>query len=228
MSLRADAVLFDKDGTLFSFDESWSAWARLFLDRMAGGDEARASRLAAAIGYDRSTGTFLPSSVAIAGTPEEVAALCAPVLGRAPEPLVDEINAAAAEAPMNEAVPLAPLLDRLRGAGLVLGVATNDAETPARAHLAAVVDRFDFIAGSDSGWTPKPDPAMCRAFAGAVGVAPHRVVMVGDSLHDLRAGRAAGMQTVGVLTGPADESRITKHADAVLRDIGQLPGWLGL
>jgi phosphoglycolate phosphatase len=228
MNLRADAVLFDKDGTLFSFDESWSQWAQLFLARMAGSDDEVASRLARAIGYDQEREEFLPTSVAIAGTPEEVALLCAPILGRSPDALAEEINAAATEAPMTEAVPLVPLLGRLRAAGLALGVATNDAEAPARAHLAHVLDKFDFLAGSDSGWTPKPDPAMCLAFASAAGVAPGRAVMVGDSLHDLHAGRAAGMQTVGVLTGPADESRITNCADVVLADIGQLPAWLGM
>ena len=49
--------------------------------------------------------------------------------------------------------------------------------------------------------------------------------MVGDSTHDLIAGRAAGMQTVGVLTGMA-EAELAPLADAVLPDIGHLPDWL--
>ena len=59
-----------------------------------------------------------------------------------------------------------------------------------------------------------------------MGLAPARVVMVGDSTHDLIAGRAAGMQTVGVLTGPASRADLGKLADAVLPDIGHLPAWL--
>ena len=54
-----------------------------------------------------------------------------------------------------------------------------------------------------------------------------RIAMVGDSLHDLVAARAAGMHAVAVLTGHADERRLTGHADVVLPDIGYLPGWLG-
>jgi len=34
------------------------------------------------------------------------------------------------------------------------------------------------------------------------------------------------MQTVGVLTGPASADVLAPHADAVLPDIGHLPGWL--
>ncbi|EPX85444.1 HAD-superfamily hydrolase, subfamily IA, variant 1 family protein [Salipiger mucosus DSM 16094] len=51
--------------------------------------------------------------------------------------------------------------------------------------------------------------------------------MVGDSTHDLIAGRAAGMQCVGVLTGPAAAEDLASQADVVLPDIGHLPGWLG-
>ena len=50
--------------------------------------------------------------------------------------------------------------------------------------------------------------------------------MVGDSTHDLIAGRAAGMWTVGVLTGIAATDELAPYADAVLPDIGHLPGWL--
>lgn len=50
--------------------------------------------------------------------------------------------------------------------------------------------------------------------------------MVGDSTHDLIAGRAAGMVTVAVLTGMADAATLSPHADVVLPHIGHLPEWL--
>jgi phosphoglycolate phosphatase len=50
--------------------------------------------------------------------------------------------------------------------------------------------------------------------------------MVGDSRHDLAAGRAAGMHTVAVLTGPARDEDLRPFADVVLPDIGHLPEWL--
>ena len=59
------------------------------------------------------------------------------------------------------------------------------------------------------------------------GLPPERIAMVGDSTHDLLAGRAAGMMTVGVLTGLATTTDLSPHADVVLPDIGHLPGWLG-
>ena len=50
--------------------------------------------------------------------------------------------------------------------------------------------------------------------------------MVGDSLHDLDAGRAAGMRPVAVLTGIARAGDLAPHAEVVLPDIGALPAWL--
>ena len=226
--LRVEAVLFDKDGTLFDFNATWVSWVEVMLGRWSGGNAALAERLARAVGFDRAARAFTAGSVVIAGTPQDVARDVAPLLGVAPGNLVERLNAEAAAAPMAEAVPLGPLLAGLAAAGLRLGVATNDAEAPARAHLAAVgVEAlFDFIAGSDSGHGSKPDPGMLLAFARAVGIAPGRIVMVGDSTHDLHAGRAAGMQTVGVLTGLASAETLAPLADAVLPDIGHLPEWL--
>jgi phosphoglycolate phosphatase len=67
---------------------------------------------------------------------------------------------------------------------------------------------------------------MCLAFAAACGIEPRRVAMVGDSRHDLQAGRAAGMRTVAVLTGIAGARDLSPLADVVLADIAALPGWL--
>jgi len=50
--------------------------------------------------------------------------------------------------------------------------------------------------------------------------------MVGDSTHDLHAGRAAGMRTVGVLSGPAPREELAPFANVVLADIGEIPNWL--
>lgn len=223
-----DGVIFDKDGTLFDFKISWGRWAAAFLGSVATGP-GHAKLLGQAIGFDLAAGTFAADSPVIAATAADIALALLPLLPGVTVPeLTDRIDEAAASAPMSEVVPLAPLLSGLRSAGLKLGVATNDSELPARHHLHAhgITGFFDFIAGYDSGFGAKPDPGMCLAFAGKLGLDPARVVMVGDSRHDLQAGKAAGMRTVAVLTGIASASDLTRLADAVLPDIGALPGWL--
>ena len=175
------------------------------------------------------TRRFAPDSIAIAGTPQQVVDALAPHFPeRPPSDLLELINAEAARAPQREAVPLRPFLQGLRDRGLRLGVATNDAEHPARAHLlaAGVVDMFDFIAGFDSGHGGKPSPGQLHAFAAHVGLPASSLAMVGDSIHDLEAARVAGMGRIAVLTGPATAEELAPHADLVLPDIGHLPGRL--
>lgn len=223
------AILFDKDGTLFDFMATWGAWTRNLIADLAAGSGQNADLLARAVGYDLGSGTFDPESPVIAHTPGDIAAALLPHLpGSNPVSLVGRMNALASEATLAPAVPLVPLLGHLKARGLKIGLATNDAEAPARAHLAqaGVADFFDFVAGWDSGYGAKPGTGQMMAFAEQSGVAAARVVMVGDSRHDLVAGRAAGMRTVGVLTGPARAEDLAFLADAVLPDIGHLPGWL--
>lgn len=225
------AILFDKDGTLFDFQATWGTWAGRMIAELAGPDEGLGAALAEVMAYDLQSRRFLPQSKVIAGTSLEVAELIMPLLpdqgGGLPE-LSARMAAAAASVPVAEAVPLRPLLSRLRTAGYRLGVATNDNEAVARQHVADQIDLFDFVAGFDSGHGGKPAPGMLLAFARHCALPPKEVLMVGDSRHDLIAGRAAGMATLAVLTGVATEADLAPLADAVRPDIGHLPQLLGL
>lgn len=222
-------VLFDKDGTLFEFSKTWGAWTNGFLLDLAKGDLALARKWGAVIGFDMMAQTFSPDSVVIAATPETIAQTLIPHMpGHRFEDLLERMNISAALAPQAALGGLIPLLSGLRRAGLKLGVATNDAQAPALAHLkeAGIRDQFDFVAGYNSGYGAKPEPGMLLAFATAVGLGPGQVMMVGDSRHDLQAGRAAGMITVGVLTGVASADDLRPLADHILPDINHLPGLL--
>lgn len=223
-------IIFDKDGTLFDFNATWVAWAESFLLKLAGNDRARARQIGSEIGFDLDQRRFDPHSIVIAGTPHEVERALRPHVegsGNGAD-VLDLLNTEASQAPQIEAVPLDPLLTELTLRGLTLGVATNDAIDPAMAHLseAGVIKHFSFIAGYDSGHGAKPGPGQLYAFCEQTGLGAHEVVMVGDSLHDLHAGQAAGMRTVGVLTGLAEASILSAYAEVVLPDIGQIPAWL--
>jgi phosphoglycolate phosphatase len=222
-------LIFDKDGTLFVFSATWEAWAQAFLLRLTDGDRAAAAKIGQDIGFDMATRKFASDSVAIAGTPDEIAQALAPHFpDLSPDGMLAMLNDEATMAPQVEAVPLIPYLTGLRAQGIKLGVATNDSEEPALAHLnsAGVVELFDFIAGFDSGYGAKPAAGQLLAFCKQTGCDPSRVAMVGDSTHDLMAGKAAGMRCIAVLTGMAPRDVLAPYAEVVLPDIGHIPDWL--
>jgi phosphoglycolate phosphatase len=223
-------IVFDKDGTLFDFQTTWAAVTGRMLGVLADGDPALEARLAAAAGYDLVARKLLPGSVIVAATVVESADVLLTAMPRGADRgrVIDIMLRLAETAPQIEAVPLVPFFDGLRARGLVLGVATNDGEAPARVHLerAGVLGHVDFIAGYDSGHGAKPGPGQLHAFCAAAGLAADSVLMVGDSRHDLMAGRAAGMRTVGVLTGLATAEDLAGEATVVLDHIGHLPDWL--
>lgn len=223
-----DAAIFDKDGTLFDFRATWGGWTARAIDHLADHGADRAL-LARRLGYDVAAGVFAKDSPVIASTTPELVDIMHGFVPRMDKgQLLDILSELSVAAPQAPAVPLRPVFEALKARGLKLGLATNDTEAPARAHLAGagVLDLFDFVAGCDSGWGGKPAPGQLLAFADRVGLDPARSVMVGDSLHDLHAGRDAGMKRVAVLTGIAEAGELGPHADVVLPDISHLAAWI--
>lgn len=230
MKTQVKGLLFDKDGTLLDFDATWGQWAKGFLTDLAQGDDALAHEMGHAMGYDMAAGVFDPSSPVIAGTADVAIDLLQPFLPHwERDALMAHGNAKAAAAPLVAPCPLPALFDRFDDMGLPCGVATNDAESSAHAHVAqlGLEGRFARILGFDSGFGGKPAPEMLWAFSSHCEMDPASVAMIGDSTHDLHAGRAAGMVCVGVLTGPATRDDLSPHADVVLDSVADLPAWLG-
>jgi pyrophosphatase PpaX len=62
--------------------------------------------------------------------------------------------------------------------------------------------QFDVIVGCDSCDRHKPDPEPVRFALERLGYAPEDAVFVGDSVHDMLAGNAAGVTTIAALWGP--------------------------
>ena len=80
----------------------------------------------------------------------------------------------------------------------------------------------------------KPQPAMFEAILAADGIGPADALVVGDNpAADIVAARRAGIRSVLVLTGIADDERAAgligdERPDALLPGIADLPAWLGL
>jgi phosphoglycolate phosphatase len=94
-------------------------------------------------------------------------------------------------------------LDALRRQGLRLACLTNKPTAFAGPLLAAKAldGYFDVVFGGDAFERKKPDPLPLRKACEALGSAPGRTLMVGDSSNDARAARAAGCPVVLVSYG---------------------------
>jgi phosphoglycolate phosphatase len=222
-------ILFDKDGTFVDFDKTWGSATYEVMRIMSTDDPDAFDRIVEAMHYDVETKRFRPSSPLIAGAPDTYVHLWAEAFRRKNNPaMLDDLNRHFADQTLRSLAPIgrpSQVMDALHARGLKLGLATNDSEASGRAQVAALGlnGHMDFMAGYDSGHGAKPGPGMVLAFADWLGVAPARVAMVGDSVHDLAAARAAGALAVAVLTGPATRDLLEPLADYVLDGIEGLP-----
>ena len=89
-------------------------------------------------------------------------------------------------------------LQALRSAGLRLACVTNKPMSFALPLLRAkgLDGFFEQVFGGDSFEKKKPDPLPLRKTCQALGSAPARTLMVGDSSNDAQAARAAGCPVV--------------------------------
>lgn len=225
-----DAILFDKDGTLFDFHETWRPVLLEAADHASGGNVHLAGQLLAAGGYEAKSGKFLADSVIAAGHSGELAQLWSR-LGAivAQDQLQCYLDEQFVAGGVRYAVPVTDLLklfQQLTGYGLTLGILTNDSEASVHSIIKhyRLADCVAFVAGYDSGYGAKPQPGMVKAFCDRTGITPQQTIIVGDSNHDMETGRAAGLHAcIGVLTGAGTLDSLRAVADLVMPDITCLP-----
>jgi phosphoglycolate phosphatase len=228
-------VVFDKDGTLISFEAMWAGWARRLGARLeASTRRPVAGDVFAAIGFDPVGGAILPGGPLAVDTMAAIESRIGAVLRRWC-PSVPAARRALADAwfepdPIELALPLADLptlFAALRANGRAIAVATTDDRAPTEATLAALglgasVDAM--LCGDDDG-PIKPDPAAFAAVCERVGRPLAQAAMVGDTPADLRMAREAGAGLViGVLSGVGADTDLRPHADLLLQSVGDLLG----
>jgi len=230
MGKSIKGVLFDKDGTLFKYGNTWQVWCERVIQTLAVDNKPLQKALADGCGFDIDTQRFTPGSLVVNASAREVHQAWAAIH---PELDYQQIEAVGLKMlhklPVIPACDLAKMIATLKAMGIAVGCATNDFESSAKQQLteAGIYEQFDFVCGFDSGFGAKPAPGMFQAFASHCKISPAEAVMVGDSTHDLHCGRSAGAALcVGVLTGPAKACDIQDHADVVLGSVELLPEYL--
>jgi phosphoglycolate phosphatase len=133
------------------------------------------------------------------------------------------------ENPVQNTVPypgVPQTLQRLRAAGVRLGVCTNKYEASARDILARLrlMPPIEDAAGADSFDVRKPHPGHILKLLARMGAPADTALMVGDSIHDVEAARAAGLKVIAVSWGYTLMPARELGADAVIDRFEDLMG----
>jgi len=216
--LFVDAVIFDMDGTLIDSIDIYFEIVEIALKRLELPQVSRKKILDAAETGDFNWDLILPDEV---------------------KNKKDEIIAAAWEV-INEIAPqmFAENIELIRGADTILqnisasipkiGLVTSTQRQYLKNKMqplkSAGVDKlFEVIITSDDVANRKPDPDPLIECAKRLDVNPGKCVYVGDTRTDMQAGKAAGMRTVGVLTGFDDHDALNQEMpDAIIDSIEYL------
>ena len=115
-------------------------------------------------------------------------------------------------------------VDALRVSGHPTAIVTSKTSWLARRGLdhVGLGAHFDVIVGCDSCERHKPDPEPVRLALERLGYEPHEAVFVGDSVHDMFAGKAAGVFTVAVAWGNIHPLENLADADVLVETPAQL------
>jgi putative hydrolase of the HAD superfamily len=111
----------------------------------------------------------------------------------------------------------AAALERLRSAGLRLGVVSNsDGRVEEALEAAGLREFFDVVVDSALVGVEKPDPRIFHAALDALGVAPEEALYVGDLYEvDVVGARAAGIEAVLLGPLPAEARDLCRTAASI-------------
>jgi HAD superfamily hydrolase (TIGR01549 family) len=214
-----DGIAFDKDGTLIDLDAAWAPAAGRWIEVAASGDSVLAADLAEELGYDPSTKRLVVGGLFAVGTVSQLYETTLEVLGRhGRDPGASRLVASDARSMSSvagEQGNLKPLGDvagtisRLAAAGLRLAIVSSDDRSAIDSAVTALGfgDLLSAIVSGDEGLDPKPSPDALLEAASRLGLAPGRVLYVGDSEVDAAAGRAAGFAGVVLVGDPPSRAR---------------------
>jgi N-acetyl-D-muramate 6-phosphate phosphatase len=204
---RVRAVIFDVDGTLRDTDDELVAAVERQLQRFAALlPGRRADRLAR-----RLVMRFESPANLLFDVPNLLRV--APIVNRVAERLTKP--RASAHFRLVPGVP--EMLQSLSGR-YTLAVVSAGLDRATRQFLkaAGIETHFRRVAtlGTCSRTKPCPDPLLW--VARELGLSPEHCVMVGDTTVDIRAGRSAGAQTIGVLCGFGEESELRQAGASLI------------
>ncbi len=214
-------IAFDKDGTLMDYDSFWVPVAEGAIKALLDPHhkESLKDTLNAIGAYDGIKGVLCH------GTYTNIADAINKAIGtqfsadEVAEKFADSVGLAKV---LPTCENIRPLFERLRGAGYILSVITSDNDSLTRYCLGelGIPDMFDRIYADDGIHPSKPAPYHMQRFLEEWGLEPSEVIMVGDTMTDMKFAENSGVRGVGV--GKYATELLADKAGYIIPDISHI------
>lgn len=235
---ETELVIFDKDGTLLDFKETWIAIIQELITAIGAYHPMTRplqERIEGALGIylDRreidgcgplAMGTFSDCNALLAyclyreGLRWDKAGLIVETVGK-------EVFSSQRRQEWVKAAPGAlRLLKTLKSRGILTAVATNDKEADALTDMNFIgaSPYIDLVVGADSVENAKPAPDMVKLICSRFGKNSGESVLVGDTIMDALLGKNSGiMLTIGVC-GIVPGEVLAQHVDVVISSLDDI------
>ena len=233
--MKADAIIFDKDGTLIDFDAFWVAVSVQAVEdvlKKLGREDISVNEIITAFGVNN--GITDINAVLCKGTYEQLGKILYEVLTKygcdisPDEAIKDLVDAYNESSNAGEIIPtcsnLKEVLVNLKKQNKKLAVITtyNEDITYKCLKKLGIETLFDKIYTDDGKNPSKPDPYCALDFCRLTGVKKERTLMVGDTLTDVAFAENAGIKIVGVAKTQQNREQLAPFADAVISDVSHL------
>ena len=225
---RIRALCFDVDGTIADTDDHLVAQLAVMLDRAPLVSGRRAERLARQIVMGAETPVHaayaLLDQLGLDVPVSRLRARLKAIKAQGVDPAQTRNIQAADEVPHDMMAGVQEMLKKLAARYPMCTITTGGAPRVERflEHY-KVRDLFSAVVGSQTTQRMKPHPEPLLFAAGRMGVDPAECLMIGDTTIDIRTGKSAGAQTVGVLCGFGTEDELRRTgAGLILRTTSDL------
>ncbi len=217
-------IVFDKDGTLLDYESFWIPVAEGAIGLLTEGSELsdRAGELLAAIGaYDGIKGVLCHGTYGnITDALNEYLGEEVFTVGQVSKAFADSVHLADVLPTCGD---IRGLFEKLLSRGIILAVVTSDNASLTEYCLSklGIADMLHAVYTDDRVHPSKPDPYYMNKFCSEYGFKPCEVMMVGDTMTDMRFAENAGCVAVGV--GKYAPELLSRAADFIISDISQIP-----
>ena len=229
--MKADAIIFDKDGTLIDFDAFWiGVSVKAIEDTLTWANDSATSVSEVLEAFGVHDGVTDIEGILCKGTYEELSDAMYAIMkkngfsgdGESVARKLRESYKKSCDAGVIKPTckNLFEVLTKLKQQGIRLYVVTTDNPEITLTCLKALgIEKLFDKVYSDDGKTPtKPDPFCVYDICERFGVDKERVVMIGDTMTDMNFAKNAGISAIGIAKSENNAKILEPHAYAVIND----------